>query len=107
MKNIIITFVVSCFLLSGCDNKSHTNHTPSKAEVINITVTPSSVNIAKGQTQSLTAKATYSDKTSLDVSSSVTWTLVDTNTATVSSAGLLSGVEVGSTTHSLEGWCDQ
>lgn len=98
MKNIIITFVVSCFLLSGCDNKSHINHTPSKAEVINITVTPSSVNIAKGQTQSLTAKATYSDKTSSDVSSSVTWTPVDTNTAIVSSAGLLSGVEVGSTT---------
>ncbi|HDZ9249033.1 TPA: DUF1566 domain-containing protein [Vibrio cholerae] len=35
--------------------------------------------------------------TSADISDSVTWTTVDTATATVSSTGLLSGVEVGST----------
>lgn len=97
MKNIIITFVVSCFLLSGCDNKSHINHTPSKAEVINITVTPSSVNIAKGQTRQLTATATYSDGASSPVTHAVTWTPADTNTAMVTSNGLLSCIEVGST----------
>ncbi|MHA2710204.1 Ig-like domain-containing protein, partial [Vibrio owensii] len=60
-------------------------------------VTPSPVNVAKGQTQQLTATATFSDATSSDVSNSVTWT-IDTATATVSSAGLLSAVEVGNTT---------
>ncbi|EJL6460845.1 DUF1566 domain-containing protein, partial [Vibrio cholerae] len=49
-------------------------------------------------TQQLTATATFSDTTSSDVSNSVTWTPIDTATATVSSAGLLSAVEVGSTT---------
>ncbi|HBN6314084.1 TPA: DUF1566 domain-containing protein, partial [Vibrio parahaemolyticus] len=55
-------------------------------------------NVAKGQTQQLTATATFSDTTSSDVSNSVTWTPIDTATATVSSAGLLSAVEVGNTT---------
>ncbi|MFA0593709.1 Ig-like domain-containing protein, partial [Vibrio sp. 10N.222.51.A2] len=42
--------------------------------------------------------ATFSDATSSDVSSSVTWAPVDTATATVSSTGLLSAVETGGTT---------
>ncbi|MFA0057638.1 Lcl domain-containing protein, partial [Vibrio echinoideorum] len=53
---------------------------------------------AKGQTQQLVADATYSDGTSSPVTNSVTWTPNDTATATVSSAGLLSAVEVGNTT---------
>ncbi|TCT59269.1 Ig-like domain-containing protein [Vibrio crassostreae] len=70
----------------------------SPAFITAIQVTPSPVNVAKGQTQQLTATATYSDMTSSDVSNSVTWTPIDTATATVSSAGLLSAVEVGNTT---------
>jgi hypothetical protein len=69
----------------------------SAAVIIAIQVTPSPVDIAKGQSQQLVAMATYSDTTSSDISSSVTWTPDDTNTATVTEAGLLSGVEVGST----------
>ncbi|PSV86540.1 hypothetical protein CTM94_01680 [Photobacterium leiognathi] len=70
----------------------------SAAVITSIQVTPSPVNVAKGQTQQLTATATFSDATSSDVSNSVTWTPIDTATATVSSAGLLSAVEVGNTT---------
>ena len=70
----------------------------SAAIITAIQVSPSPVNIAKGQTQQLTATATYSDMTSSDISRSVTWSPVDTNTVTVSSSGLLSGVEVGNTT---------
>ncbi|MBD1574004.1 hypothetical protein HC725_12075, partial [Vibrio sp. S17_S38] len=70
----------------------------SAAVITAIQVTPSPVNIAKGQTQQLTATATFSDTTSSDISSSVTWTPIDTATATVSSTGSLSGDGVGSTT---------
>ncbi len=70
----------------------------SAAVITSIQVTPSPVNVAKGQTQQLTATATFSDMTSSDISNSVTWTPIDTATATVSSAGLLSAVEVGNTT---------
>ncbi|MGC9535304.1 Ig-like domain-containing protein, partial [Vibrio atlanticus] len=70
----------------------------SAAVITAIQVTPSPVNIAKGQTAQLIAIATFSDATSSDVSSSVTWAPVDTATATVSSTGLLSAVETGGTT---------
>ncbi|MEZ8042272.1 DUF1566 domain-containing protein, partial [Vibrio sp. 1F263] len=70
----------------------------SAAVITAIQVTPSPVNIAKGQTDQLIAIATFSDATSSDVSSSVTWAPVDTATATVSSTGLLSAVETGGTT---------
>ncbi|MDC8856112.1 hypothetical protein PRZ62_21915, partial [Shewanella algae] len=43
-----------------------------------IQVTPSPMSVAKGQMQQLSAIATYSDDTSLDVSNSVTWAPVDT-----------------------------
>ena len=72
--------------------------TVTAAVITNLTVTPSSVGVVKGQTQQLTAIATYSDSTSSDVTTSVTWTPVDTTTATVTPTGLLSGIEVGTTT---------
>ncbi|MGU5660345.1 Ig-like domain-containing protein, partial [Aeromonas veronii] len=68
------------------------------AVITNITVTPSPVNIAKGQAEQLTAIATYSDNTSSDVTNSVVWMPIDTATITVTSSGLLSGVDVGMTT---------
>ncbi|EKF9515321.1 Ig-like domain-containing protein [Vibrio cholerae] len=70
----------------------------SAAVITAIQVTPSPVNIAKGQTEPLVATATYSDGTSAQVTNSVAWTPVDTNTATVAPSGLLSGVDVGTTT---------
>ena len=74
------------------------NVTVTDAVITEITVTPAPVKVAKGQTESLTATAIYSDGTGSDVTSSVTWVSADTNTATVvSGTGLLTGVEVGST----------
>ncbi|MGL4668673.1 MAG: Ig-like domain-containing protein, partial [Saezia sp.] len=74
------------------------NVTVTAAVITAIQVTPATVNVAKGQTAQLTATATYSDSTSSDVTDSVAWTVDTAATATVSPAGLLSGVEVGSTT---------
>ncbi|WP_299143415.1 Ig-like domain-containing protein [uncultured Vibrio sp.] len=68
------------------------------AVITAIQVTPSPVNVAKGQSQQLTATATYSDGTTSGVSNLVAWTPVDTDTATVTEEGELSGVEVGDTT---------
>ncbi|WP_207551948.1 Ig-like domain-containing protein, partial [Vibrio sp. 10N.222.47.A9] len=70
----------------------------SSAVIASIQVTPSPVNVAKGQTQQLTATAAYSDMTSSDISSSVTWEPANSTTVTVSSTGLLSAVEADSTT---------
>ncbi|WP_052707907.1 Ig-like domain-containing protein [Vibrio neptunius] len=70
----------------------------TNAVITGISVTPSVVNIAKGQHQALTANAIYSDDTSSDISESVTWVPVDNSTATVTSNGVLSGGKVGKTT---------
>lgn len=62
-------------------------------------ITAEEISLAKGQTQQLTAIATYSDNTTADVSNDVTWFLPsDTTTTTVTPAGLLTGVAMGSTT---------
>ncbi|WP_307766266.1 Ig-like domain-containing protein, partial [Aeromonas rivipollensis] len=70
-----------------------------------IAITPPSVSVGKGQTQQLTATATYSDNTTADISSSVAWLSDDTATATITATGLLTGVEQGSAevTASLDG----
>ncbi|MCP5013775.1 MAG: hypothetical protein GY938_00660, partial [Ketobacter sp.] len=70
----------------------------TNAVITDIIVTPALLTVAKGQTEQLTATAIYSDGTSLNVSSSVTWTPVDTNIVTVSPEGMLSGVVEGTTT---------
>uniref|UniRef100_UPI0005F9E82A Ig-like domain-containing protein n=1 Tax=Vibrio neptunius TaxID=170651 RepID=UPI0005F9E82A len=69
----------------------------SNAVVTGISVTPSVVSVAKGQTQTLTANAIYSDNTSSDISDSVTWIPTDTSIAVVTEKGVLSGSNVGAT----------
>lgn len=54
-----------------------------------ITVTPAYVNITPGTTKQLTATGTYSDNSTADISSSVTWTSSDKTVATVNNSGLV------------------
>lgn len=70
----------------------------SEAIITTIQVTPSTVNVMRGQTEQLTVSATYSDGTLSSNASSVTWTPNDSSIVTVASTGLLTGVEMGSTT---------
>ena len=72
--------------------------TVSDAVVTAIQLTPATVSLAKGYSQSLTATATYSDQTSADISAQVAWSSADMAIATVTPSGLLAGVDVGSTT---------
>ncbi|WP_339390061.1 Ig-like domain-containing protein, partial [Vibrio neptunius] len=70
----------------------------TNAVITDITVTPPNVSVAKGQTQALTATATYSDNTSSDISDSITWIPIDTSIAAATSSGVLSGSNIGTTT---------
>ncbi|MGY3929209.1 Ig-like domain-containing protein [Aeromonas simiae] len=83
--------------MEGVSSNVATVHVTA-ATMTALQVTPANISLAKGQTQELTAIATYSDNTTADVSGSVTWSSRDTTTATVTSIGLLTGVAVGSTT---------
>ncbi len=66
--------------------------------LVSIAVTPANPSIAAGTQQQFTATGTYSDGTHRDLTSSATWTSSTTSVATINSAGLATGVNVGSTT---------
>ncbi|WP_122032338.1 Ig-like domain-containing protein [Aliivibrio sp. EL58] len=65
------------------------------ADVISIQITPPSASVAKGNTQQYIATATYTDNTTVDISSSVSWFSSDTLLASITSVGLATGVSEG------------
>lgn len=76
--------------------------TVTAATLQSITVTPANPSLASGFTRQFTATGTYSDSTTTDLTTSVTWSSSDTGKATISNAagsnGLASGVGVGAAT---------
>lgn len=76
--------------------------TVTQAVLGSIAVTPANQSIALGQTQPFTAIGTFSDNTTLDITTSVTWKSSDTGIAAISNSigtkGLATAVAVGTTT---------
>ncbi|MDO8577851.1 MAG: Ig-like domain-containing protein, partial [Dehalococcoidales bacterium] len=69
------------------------------ANLTSIAVTPASpANLAVNATQQFTATGTYSNNTTVNITSQVNWTSSNTSVATISAAGLATGVAVGNTT---------
>jgi Bacterial Ig-like domain (group 3)/MBG domain (YGX type)/Bacterial Ig-like domain (group 2) len=66
--------------------------------LVSIAVTPSFPSISGTNTQQFTATGTYSDSNTQDLTGSVTWTSSTTGVATITTAGLATGVTPGSTT---------
>jgi 6-phosphogluconolactonase (cycloisomerase 2 family)/uncharacterized protein YjdB len=60
-----------------------------------IAITPNPASVAVGSTQQLTATGTYSDASTADISSQVTWNSMTPAVATISSTGLATGVTLG------------
>ncbi|HEY0703080.1 MAG TPA: Ig-like domain-containing protein [Candidatus Acidoferrales bacterium] len=69
--------------------------TSGQAVAVSISISPSNPSVAAGDTQQLTANATFSNGTMMDVTSSATWTTSDATLATVSSTGLVTAVKTG------------
>ena len=65
--------------------------------LVSLAVTPANPTFALGTTQALAATGTYSDGSTLDLTSSSTWTAADNTIATVNAQGLAASVAVGST----------
>jgi trimeric autotransporter adhesin len=72
--------------------------TVTNAQLQSITVTPVKATIGTGTTQQLVATGTYSDATTKDLSSQVTWSASDTGVASVGGQGLVTAVKAGTTT---------
>ena len=71
---------------------------PIAAALKSIAVTPITPSIAIGVTQQFAATGTYSDSTTKDLSSSVTWSSSSTSVATIASSGISIALASGSTT---------
>ena len=76
----------------------NTTLTVTSASLTSISVTPTNPSIAQGTTQQFTAIGTYSDGTSWDITSEVTWKSDNTSVATVSPTGLATTVAQGTAT---------
>jgi hypothetical protein len=72
--------------------------TVSPAALQSITVTPANPSIAAGQTQQFTATGNYTDGSTQNLTSQVTWTSGTLGTATISPAGLATAVGPGTST---------
>jgi hypothetical protein len=95
--------VVSIFLivslLQGCGGSPSSTTTNTTTKTLStIAVTPGTVSIAGNTTQQFKATGTYSDSSTQDLTSSVSWSSSTTTVATITSGGLATGTGPGSTT---------
>jgi RHS repeat-associated protein len=76
-----------------------TTLTVTAATLVSIAVTPANPSIATGGSQQFTATGTYTDSSTQNLTTSVTWASGTTATATINAAGLATaGTTAGSTT---------
>jgi len=75
-----------------------TGLTITSASLSSIAVTPTAASIAKGLTQQYTATGTYSDGSTQNLTSAVTWSSTNTSVATITAGGLATAVATGTTT---------
>ena len=68
----------------------------STASLTSIAVTPANPSIGLGSTQQFVATGMYSDNSTRDITGQVTWTSAIPSVASIASAGLATGVAVGS-----------
>jgi 6-phosphogluconolactonase (cycloisomerase 2 family) len=93
----LVFFAMLLLSFTGCSGMRIT--------LTSIAVTPASPSIKVGATQQFMAMGTYSNNSSKDITSQVTWNSGATTVATISAAGLATGVAAGtsSITASLSG----
>ena len=75
--------------------------TVTQATIQSLVVSSANVNVSAGMTQQLTVTATYSDGTTKDVTTQSTFQSDQTNIATVSAGGLVTGVAAGNASISV------
>ena len=88
--------IASSFSASG--SSGSTTLTVNTATLSAISVTPADPSVPVGATQQFIATGTYSDGSSYDISTQVTWSSSDALVATVDSSGLATAVAAGPAT---------
>lgn len=75
-----------------------TKLTVSNKTITSIAINPSNAILTSGTSQQFTATATFSDGTTGDVTSSVSWSSSSVGIATISSSGFVTAISTGTTT---------
>jgi hypothetical protein len=94
---LLVLILCSLTLWVACGSKGQSGGSGSFSapSLSSLRVTPAAISIAAGETQQFTATGTFSDNSTKDMTSSVTWSSSDSTFATINSAGLGTGVGVG------------
>ena len=72
-----------------------TTLTVTSATLVSVAVTPANPSIAKGTTKQFTATGTFSDNSTQNLTSTVTWTSQTAGVVTITAGGLATGVATG------------
>jgi hypothetical protein len=89
--------LAAIFAASGCGGSSGTaSVVPPVDDLTSISVTPTGTSLPKGTSQQFKATGEFSNGTSRDLTSSVTWSSSAATTVSVSSSGLAQALSVGS-----------
>lgn len=97
--NKLLFFILISLLVVSCSGGGGGGGGTTSATLSSIAVTPLTPGIKTGETQQFAATGTYSDSTTQDITTSVTWSSSDTTVATIGSlSGLATAVAAGTTT---------
>lgn len=92
---LIIAFCIGLTACGGGSGGSTPPPPPPPPTLSSITVSSTSTTVVVGTTLQMKAEGKYSDGSTKDMTSSVTWSSSDTNVATVSASGLVTAVTSG------------
>lgn len=92
--------LIVCLGVAGCGGGRHSNYQGGGVTLVSIAVTSASsaTSVAAGATLQMAAQGRYSDGTSADITSQVTWTTSDSTVAGTSATGKLTANKAGSVT---------
>lgn len=99
-SQLVIAFGASVVLLTlpGCGSGGSSTSPGPESNLVSLQVVPGQSSVAKGKTQQFRATGSYSDGSSRDLTSSAQWQSANPGVASVNSAGLATGLEVGTGT---------
>jgi hypothetical protein len=93
----VASFCIFSLVACSSSNGSSGGGTSSNKSISTLDVSPNPCVVGHASSQQMTAKATYADGTSADVTDAVTWSVSDDN-ATITSSGNLVGTNIGTVT---------
>lgn len=93
----IVALLVAPLLLVACGGSGNSYTNPGPPALVSIAITPGNASISKGLTQQFSAKGTYSDNSTADLTSSASWSSGATTVASIDPhSGLVTAVATGS-----------